>query len=52
MYPLFPLPSCSQGIAYSTNTTDDLFSLAEHAMNKHSKTIKECFPTFEEKPAK
>ncbi|KAG9249335.1 At2g23090 like protein [Calycina marina] len=27
-------------------------ALTEHASNKHSKTIKECFPTFEEAPAK
>jgi hypothetical protein len=52
MCPFYPLSSCSQGVAYSTNTTDYLFSLAEHATNKHSKTLKECFPTFEEKPAK
>jgi hypothetical protein len=39
-------------MAYSTNTTNYLFSLTEHATNKHSKTLKECFPTFEEKPAK
>lgn len=24
-----------------------LNSLAEHALNKHSKTLPECFPTFQ-----
>ncbi|RDW72986.1 hypothetical protein BP5796_03487 [Coleophoma crateriformis] len=27
-------------------------ALTEHATNKHSKTLKECFPTFVEAPPK